>query len=207
MKLYSFPISPNGKRVNICAIESGVALDPAVLDAAKGELRAPQYLALNPMGKAPTLTDSDFVLWESGAIVCYLAQTSGGPLWPKDPRALADTMRWLFFCSCHIDPYFTTLMVERFIKARRGLPPDEGHTAYAEQWLARFVPVLEGQLADREYLRGEFGLGDILVGCSLELAPLVSYDLGPYPAVRAWIDRLQARDSWRAAAPPLTRPQ
>jgi glutathione S-transferase len=199
MKLYSFPISPNGKRVNVCAAEAGVALDPAMLDIAKGELRSPEYMALNPMGKAPTLADGDFTLWESGAIVCYVAQKSGSPLWPREPRDLSDTLRWLFFCSCHIDPYLTTLMVERFIKARRGLPPDEVHTAYAEQWLSRFIPIVEQQLKGRPYLRGEFGLADILLGCSLELGPLVKLDLGPYPAVRAWIDRLQARDSWRAS--------
>jgi glutathione S-transferase len=202
MKLYSFPISPNGKRVNVCAAEAGVTLDPAMLDVARGDMRSPEYMALNPMGKAPTLTDGDFTLWESGAIVCYLAQRSDGPLWPREPRELADTLRWLFFCSCHIDPYFTILVVERFIKARRELPPDEAHTAYAEQQLARFVPIVEKQLTDRPYLRGEFGLGDIVLGCSLELAPLVRYDLGAYPAVRGWIDRLQARESWRAASPP-----
>jgi glutathione S-transferase len=199
MKLYTFPISPNGKRVNICAREAGVALDPAILDVAGGQMRSPEYLALNPMGKAPTLADDDFTLWESGAIVCYLAQKSGGPLWPSDPRDLADTLRWLFFCSCHIDPYFTTLVVERFIKTRRGLAPDAVHTKYAEESLARFVPVVEQQLAGRPYLRGEFGLADIMLGCTLELSPLCGYDLGPYPALRGWIDRLQSRDSWRAA--------
>jgi len=198
MKLYTFPISPNGKRVNVCAAEAGIALDSAMLDAARGELRSPEYMALNPMGKAPTLADGDFTLWESGAIVCYIAQKSGGKLWPGDPRELSDMLRWLFFCSCHIDPYFTTLMVERFIKARRGLPPDLVHTTYAEEWLRRFVPIVDKQLTDRPYLTGEFGLADILLGCSLELGPLVKYDLGPYPAVRRWIERLQARDSWRA---------
>jgi glutathione S-transferase len=73
------------------------------------------------------------------------------------------------------------------------------HTAYAEQWLSRFIPIVEQQLKGRHYLRGEFGLADILLGCSLELGPLVKVDLGPYPAVRAWIDRLQTRDSWRAS--------
>jgi len=78
---------------------------------------------------------------------------------------------------------------------------DDTQTAYAEQWLARFVPVIEQQLAGRQYLRAEFGLADIALGCSLELSPLVGYDLGPYPAVRSWLDRLQSRESWRAASP------
>jgi glutathione S-transferase len=200
MKLFTGTITPNGKRVKICATEAGVAIDQALVDFQRGDHRTPEYLAMNPMGKVPTLTDGDLVLWESAAILCYIAQTSGGPLWPKDPRALGDVLRWMFFCSCHVDPYFTTLVVERFIKGRRGQPADEALTKSAEEWLARFVPVVEQQLAGREYLTGSFGLADIALGCTLELAPLVRYDLAPYPHVRAWLERLQGRESWRAHA-------
>jgi glutathione S-transferase len=197
MQLYTAVISPNGKRVRICAEELGVALDPVLLDFQKGEPRKPEYLAKNPMGKIPTLTDGDLVLWESAAILCYLARKAGGSLWPAGPREEADLLRWLFYCSCHIDPYFTTLVVERFIKARRGAAPDEALTASAEQWLARFLPVVDQQLAEREYVTGTFGLADIALGCSLELSPMVRYDLSPYPHVRAWLDRLHARESWK----------
>jgi glutathione S-transferase len=198
IKLHTFPISPNGKRVRVCAHEAGVALELSNVDFAKGENRAPDYLSLNPMGKAPTLVDGDFALWESAAEICYVAQVGRSPLWPADARGQADLLRWLFFCSCHVDPYFTTLMVERFIKARRGAPEDEAASAGAIQWLARFVQVLEHQISDREYVMGRFGLADIVLGCTLELSPLVRYDLSPYPHVRAWLERLQARDSWRA---------
>lgn len=200
MKLYTGTITPNGKRVRICAAECGAKLDAVLVDFQRGDNRAPDYLALNPMGKVPTLVDGDLVLWESAAILCHVANKAGSALWPKDPTALAETLRWLFFCSCHVDPYFTTLVVERFIKGRRDLPADEALCANAEQWLARFVPVIEQQLAGREYLTGHFGLGDIALGCTLELSPLVKYDLAPYPHVRAWLERLQARPSWRSGA-------
>jgi glutathione S-transferase len=144
--------------------------------------------------------DDGFVLWESAAILCYVAQTSGAPLWPRQPRELADTLRWLFFASCHIDPYFTTLVVERLIKARRSVPADEALTRSAEQWLVRFVPVVEQQLAAREYVAGRFGLADIVLGCTLELSPMLGYDLTPYANVRGWLERLQGRESWRAAS-------
>ncbi|HEY8089522.1 MAG TPA: glutathione S-transferase family protein [Polyangiaceae bacterium] len=204
MDLYSGVISPNGKRVRICATELGVAFEPRLLDFQKGENRSAEYLALNPMGKVPTLVDGDLVLWESAAILWHLAhtgQTGGGGLWPREPLAQADTMRWLFFCSCHVDPYFTTLVVERFIKARRGEAADEAAVAGAEKWLARFVPVLEQQLATREYVTGRFGIADIALGCTLELSPLVRFDLAPYPGVRRWLERLHARPSWGGPSP------
>jgi glutathione S-transferase len=196
MELYTFPISPNGKRVRVAAAEIGLPLDLKNLDFLKGEQRTPDYLALNPMGKAPTLTDSDFALWESGAIMCYLAQAKPNSLWPADAKARADMLRWMFFGSCHVDPYFTTLVVERFQKPRRNEPPDEAMLAGAERYLARFLPTLEQQLAGHDYVTGSFGLGDIVLGCTLELSPMLKYDLAPYPHIRAWLGRLQARPSW-----------
>ena len=202
MKLHSAGFSPNGKRVRICAAELGVPLEQVTIDFTKGDNRAPEYVALNPMGKWPTLTDGPFALWESGAIMWYLARKEGSEsLVPREPQAEADTLRWLFFCSCHIDPYFTALVVERFIKARRGAAADEALAAEAERWLARFLPVLEQQLAAREYVTGRFGLADIALGCTVELAPLVKLDLAAYPNVRSWLSRLAARESWRKAAP------
>ncbi len=200
MKLYNTPLSPNGKRVRICAAELGVALDEVAIDFARGDARSPDYLALNPMGKVPTLTDGPFALWESAAILFYLAAgRAPNALWPADVRAQADAMRWLFFCSCHVDPYFTTLVVERFVKARRNLPSDAAHVEYATQSLARFVPVLEQHLGARAFVAGGFGLADLALGCTLELSPALGWDLAPFEHVRAWLARCQSRPSWKAA--------
>ena len=200
MKLYTGVVSPNGKRVRIAAAEAGVALETALIDFQKGDQRAPEYLAKNPMGKVPTLSDGDFSLWESAAIMCFIARKAGSSIFPAEPRAEADTLRWLFFCSCHLDPYLTTLVVERFLKARRGGVEDPAQTASAEQWLARFVPVVEQQVGEREFVTGHFGVADIALGCTVELAGLVRLDLAAYPATRAWLDRLKARESWKAAS-------
>jgi glutathione S-transferase len=150
------------------------------------------------MGKVPTRADDSLVLWESAAILCYLAsQRPGNTLFPTEPRAQADALRWLFFCSCHVDPYLTTLVVERFVKMRRGVAGDEAQASAAEQCLARFVPIVDKQLAGRQYVTGRFGVADIALGCTIELAPTVKLDLGPYANLRAWLDRLAARPSWR----------
>jgi glutathione S-transferase len=196
MELHTFPLSPNGKRVRIVGAEIGMPLELRNLDFLKGENRTPDYLALNPAGKAPTLTDGDFALWESSAIMCYLAQSKANPLWPDDAKARADTLRWMFFCACHVDPYFTTLVVERFQKPRRQEPADEAQVAAAYRQLARFLGVLERQLATRDYVTGTFGLGDIVLGCTIELSPMLQYDLAPYPNIGTWLARLQSRPHW-----------
>lgn len=199
MKLYSFPISPNAKRVRIAAAELGVPLAVTHLDFGKNEHRTPEYLALNPVGKVPTLADGDFALWESPAILCHLASQYPGPLWPLGARAQSHILQWLFFTASHLDPHFTAYLVERFIKARRGLPPDEARVAVAATELQRYLAVVDGQLAARDYLTGEFSIADVSAGCTVELAPLVGLELSPYPNLRRWLERLHARPSWREA--------
>ena len=200
MKLYGFPISPNAKRVRVCAAELAMPLDVVGVDFAKGEQRTPAYLALNPMGKVPTLTDDDFVLWESAAILCHLGAQRPGSIWPTDAQAQAHVLQWLFFTSCHLDPYFTTLVVERFIKPRRSLPTDEAQVAHATEQLGRFLVVVEQQLSAREFLTGHYSVADIAAACTIELAPSLALDLAAYPQTRGWLERLHARPSWRDAA-------
>jgi glutathione S-transferase len=207
MKLYTGFISPNGKRVHVCATELGIDLELARLDLRKGENRSPDYLAINPMGKVPTLVDSEGrTLWESPAILCYLAQQQGNhTLWPVSARAQSDLLRWMFFGAQHIDSYFTTMALERFIKpGLLGQPGDAHVAAAAERDVARYLTVLEQQLAGKPYVMGTFSLADITLGTSIELAPMVKLDLAPYPTIRGWLERLQARPSWQAATAAAT---
>jgi glutathione S-transferase/SAM-dependent methyltransferase len=206
MELYAGVISPNSKRVRICAAELGSVFDVKIVDFQKGDHRSSEYLALNPMGKVPTLVNGELVLWESCAILFYLARTSGGVLWPESPRAQADVLRWMFFGASHLDPYFTTLVVERFMKPMRGEPPDPAQCAAAEQSLARFLPIVDHQLAGAEYLADPFGLADIALACTVELLPMLGHDLAKYANIQAWIARLQARDSWRQASAGAVKP-
>jgi len=94
MKLYGFPPSPNTWKVRAVAAHVSVPLELALVDLSKGQQRTPEYLALNPTGRTPTLVDGDLVLWESTAIMHYLANQKPNSLWPSNPRARADIMRW-----------------------------------------------------------------------------------------------------------------
>src|SRR5262245_8645262 len=94
MKLYGFPASPNTWKVRAVAAHPGIGLDEQFVDLTKGAQRSPDYLALNPTGRTPTLVDGDFVLWEATAIMQYLAERKTSPLWPGDTRSRADITRW-----------------------------------------------------------------------------------------------------------------
>ena len=94
MKLYAFPPSPNTWKVRAFAHQLGVPLELEIVDLTKGAQRKPEYLALNPTGRTPTLVDGDLKLWESSAIMQYLASQKKSPLWPDDAKARADIVRW-----------------------------------------------------------------------------------------------------------------
>ena len=101
MQLYGFMRSPRTWKVRAVAAHLGIPLDYKDLDPMQGEHKMPQYLALNPAGRTPTLVDGDFVLSESDAIMQYLASKTPNTLWPDDARTRADIMRWQNWQSAH----------------------------------------------------------------------------------------------------------
>jgi glutathione S-transferase len=204
-KLYGHPISPRYRRVAIAAAELGVPLDLVVLDVARGDARSAEYLARNPMGKMPTLEDDDgWSLWESFAIIVYLAEThpSGG-LFPTTPRGRAEALRWMFWASAHLDPAVASLFAQRFLAPRRKQAPDEAIVATSLAELARYVPVLEGHLARQPWMLGEaFSLVDVALGASVDalLRKELAFDTENFPALRRFHERFAARPSLGAGA-------
>ena len=91
MKLYGFPPSPNTWKVRALAAHLGVPLELEFVDLSKGAQYMPAYLALSPSGRTPTLVDGDFKLWESNAILQYIAGKSANSLWPNDDPKNAPT--------------------------------------------------------------------------------------------------------------------
>src|SRR5688500_4739585 len=127
MKLYGFPPSPNTWKVRAVAAHLGIPLELEFVDLTKGQHRTPEYLALNPTGRTPTLVDGDFRLWESNAIMQYLASQKPNSLFPNDARMRADIMRWQSWQIAHgskegCEP----LLFQRLVKKLFGMgPPDE----------------------------------------------------------------------------------
>jgi glutathione S-transferase len=147
MKLYIFP--PSARVLGVMALKNHLALDCEVqlIDLARGDHLTPQYLALNPNknGHAlgmPILEDDGFVLWESNAILFYLAakQRDRG-LWPSDLQGQADVLRWLAWESAHWDAESCGMVAyEKASKSVLGLgPPDPAFVARGEQNFSHFA--------------------------------------------------------------------
>lgn len=154
MRLYHHPFSSNARRAVMATMYLGVPVDLQLVDLAKGAHRAPSYLALNPNHKVPVLDDDGFVLWESYAIMQYLAdRTPGQRIYPTDARSRADVNRWLFWCAQHFSPAVGILNWEHHIKPLAGLgDTDPREVARGEQLVKEYGGILDGHLADREWI-------------------------------------------------------
>jgi glutathione S-transferase len=196
-------MSGNSARALFGLHEVGAPFTPRLLDARGGENRTAEYLAFNPMGKIPAFADGDFRLWESNAINWYVAEKHpAAGLIPESVKGRASVQRWLFFQSAHVSPACVPLFMatNRRVQEFWQRKADAAAADSARKELARWFPVLEGALTGREWLEGKFSLADVAYAPHLSLIVEGGYDLAPYPAVRAWLDRLLARPAWGKTA-------
>src|SRR5712691_1658433 len=204
MKLYGFPPSPNTWKVRAVAAQLGLRLDLEFVDLTKGQSRTPEYLAFNPTGRTPVLVDGDFKLWESNAIMQYLASQTSNPLWPNDARVRADIMRWQSWQLAHwskegCEPLIFERLVKKFLNLGA---PDAAVVAKGTECFDREARVLDAHLGKQPYLVGrEPTLAEFAVAAPLFYAKEAELPLAPYAHIRDWFERVSALPAWRETAP------
>lgn len=203
MKLYLFPLS--GRVLGIVALKNHLGLDCEVqpIDLGRGDQLIPEYLALNPNRKMPTLEDDGFVLWESNAILFYMAtKQRDRELWPSDLKGQANVLRWLAWESAHWDAESCGMIAyEKASKAVLGLgAPDPAFIARGEQNFSRFAAVLNGSLVDKTWLIGErLTIADFSVGGLVPSAERMGLPVGDFPEIARWYKGLAALLAWQDA--------
>ena len=150
------------------------------LDLKQGEHRQDPYLAINPFGKVPAITDGDFCLWESAAILFYLAEKAGKM--PTDPGDRAVINQWILFAN-------STLANGLFVEAMR------------EKEMPRLLTVLEQRLSQAPFLLGtDFSVVDVAVGSILAYVPIMlKLNFDDYPTVADYVKRLLERPAFQAS--------
>jgi len=197
MKLYQFALSPNCQKVVALSHEVGLPLELVAVDLFKGGSRAPALLAKNPNGKVPILEDGDFVLWESNAMLGYLAAKAGRTdLAPTAIRERAEVDRWTSWGLSHFAPAVRKVAFERVVKKLAGLgAPDEALIKAGTEEFAVWANVLEQSLGSKEYLCGRLTIADFSLAPYAALTANCGLDFSPYPKASAWLSRMTARDS------------
>lgn len=204
MKLYVNRMSPNARRALMVKEMVSLPVEVVDVDMRAGEHKQPWFLAINPNHKVPALTDGSFSLWESNAIMQYLAAKAGRTdLWPTDPAEQADVSRWQLWMHSQLNPALNPILFERVLKAFFGMgAPDETVVTGKMVELRAELAVLEGHLKDRDWLaQGRITLADLALGSSFTYAPPANLPLAEYPSVSSWLGRVRELDVWRSTDP------
>ena len=206
MKLFHHPFSSNARKALMTAKLLGIELDLELVDLTTGAQRKPEFLELNPNGMVPVLVDGDFVLWESNAIITYLADNkAGNSLYPADRKERANVDRWLFWAANHWGPSISILSFENMLKGMLGLgDPDPAQIERGEAFFKKFASVLDAHLAKTPWVAGEtMTLADIALAAPLMYTQAAKLPIDGFKALGAWFDRVQALDVWKQTAPAM----
>jgi glutathione S-transferase len=186
MKLYDLELSGNAYRVRLMLSLLGLKAELQSVNLMQGEQRQDWFLRLNPRGQVPVLDDDGTVIWDSLAILVYLARKYGGERWlPSDAKSLAEVMQWLAVMENEI--LYGLGRARVIVKFK--LP---GNLEEVQALGRRGLNVLEGRLSNHDWLaQDRFTVAD--VGCFpyVALAGEGQIALDPYPAVRKWIERIK----------------
>jgi GST-like protein len=200
LQLYSLN-TPNGVKASIMLEEIGLPYEPHMIDIGKNETWTEEYLSLNPNGKIPAIIDPDgpggkpFGLFESGAILLYLADKTG-QLIPADPAGRWETIQWVFFQMAAIGPMFGQVgFFNRF--AGKAIEDKRPLQRYLDE-SKRLLGVLERRLDGREWIMGDYSIADVAtlgwvrnLVTFYEARDLVEFD--KLSNVPAWLERGLAR--------------
>jgi len=163
-----------------------------------GDSKKPEFLAINPNGRVPVLTDGEVTLFESMAINLYLAKKYDGGLQPKSLEDEARSVQWSFWGMTELEAHLIQMLLHRVMlpEAER----DASQIGPAVEALERPLQVLDGVLADRPHLLGDaFSIADLNVASVLSLANIVSLDLASFTNVKRWFDSCLSRPAFARA--------
>ena len=160
--------------------EIGVPYEYVMLDMQAGSHLGPEYLEINPIGKVPAIVDGDFKLWESGAILLYLAQKHGKM--PESLEQQSQIVQWVIFANATLGPGI-------FVEASR------------DRETPKLLTPLNRIFEKQPFLMGdEFGVADAAVGSILNYIPMMlKLDLSAYPAVLDYMKRISERPAFQKA--------
>ncbi|MEX3786780.1 glutathione S-transferase family protein [Paraburkholderia sp. BR14374] len=187
IKLYTTRLSGHGHRVKLFLSLLDLPFELIELDMKAGENRKPEYLALNPFGQVPTIQDGELTLFDSNAILVYLAKRYGDASWlPDDPLGAAAVQRWLSLAAGQIayGPCAARLVTVF------GAPLDHER---AKQIAVKLFDVIDAELAGKPFVAGaHVTIADIAAHTYIAHAPEGGVSLQPYPNIRAWLSRVEA---------------
>jgi len=188
--LYSSP-TPNGYKASVMLEEVGLPYELHAIDLMSGAQKEDWFLKINPNGRIPAIVDrdnGDFPVFESGAILIYLAEKSG-KLLPADPKTRSEVIQWLMFQMGGVGPMqgqanvFTRYFDEEIPSV----------IARYQNETKRLYTVLDKRLDGRDFLVGDYSIADIANWCWVRSHAWCGVEIDDLPNLKAWVERIAAR--------------
>ena len=193
--------TPNPLKVHLMLEELAVDYTSVRLSLGKEEQKSPEFLKINPNGRIPVLVDhdaGDFIIIESGAILQYLAEKHSAYT-ATDPKGRSEVNQWLMWQMGGLGPMFGQLLV--FAAAFENKIP-EATARYAKE-TQRLLSVLNTRLDGRDFIAGDYSIADMACVAWIPPTERLGWDLGDWPNVKAWFDRITARPAFTQAVEAL----
>ncbi len=195
LKIYGADLSPPSNKVRFVANELGLDYEYNSVNLVSGENRSEGHLKIHPGGKVPVIDDDGFVLFESNAIIRYLAAKCESPLYPGGAKQRALVDQWADFVSHHIATAVGSVLFNRVFAPFLNEEVDERSITEGLSFLERFLPVVDTPLKERRYLAGgELTLADFSLLSALDPAEVAQVDLSGYLNITRWRQDLMGRD-------------
>jgi len=192
IKLYT-AATPNGWKISIALEEMGLPYEVRVIDFAAQEQKADWYVRLNPNGRIPTLDDEGFILFESGAILIYLAEKTGKFL-PKDVHGRSRVIQWLMFQMSGVGP----MMGQANVFLRYFPEKIPAAIERYQREVTRLFGVLDRQLASHEYIAGEYSIADMALWPWVSGYEWSGVSVAEFASLQRWLSLVGARPAVQA---------
>jgi glutathione S-transferase len=200
MKLYYDPITTNCRKVAAGFSLMNVPFEEARVDYLGGGHKAKEYLDINPNGSLPTIVDDGFILWESNAILQYIADKHGAvAYYPKELKLRADINRWHLWESAHWFPSCYVYLIENLVKPFMKIESDQSAVEKEAPNWHKLAGILDQRLQNQRWLCGEnLTLADISVAAPIHLHPYQKLPLDNYPSLRRWmVEEVEQLPCWK----------
>jgi len=198
LTIYGFDFSSPSNKVRFAANAMGLNYEYKQVNLLAGEQKTPEFLKLNPIGRVPAIDDNGFKVFESAAIIKYLADKNNSPLYPKDLQKRTIVDQWIDFANIHVATALARITFNRVMYKMLNVEKDERSLNDGIKFMGQFLPTIEKQLKENKYLAGnEMTLADINLLAVLDPVELSSVDLSAYPSILNWRNSLKSQPFYK----------
>ena len=192
IQLYDHPLSGNCYKARLLLAHLGVEYEKVYVDIFKGEHKSESFYELNPNQKIPVLVDGDYRIWESNAILIYLAKKyMPNPYISDDPRELGLISQWLIFGKTSIDPF---LAVSRyFLKFLGEGKYDKAHLENLQGQGRHSLDIMNKHLLNNDFLASSYSIADMACYPYVKLSHEGGFDISDFPGVVRWSETLETQ--------------